>query len=682
MWIHIVISRGTAQSVRELATMPCPNMCSTQGWCDTSDRRCNCYDGFAGADCSWHKCPTGPAWADEPDAIVATDMGHVEAECSRRGYCDYTSGTCNCDEGYEGAACERKACYLGCSGQGKCVSMQYYATLKDPGYGTSFTYGNVWDAKMLYGCACDEGFAGNDCSQRECPSGDDPGTTGVTEVQSLVCTADSGTLTLGFGNNAWTHEVWTTSLSYRASTSDVEAALDELSTILTPGGAPGVSVTFSGQASILCDDAGDTTAYIEFLQNYGDLPLLQVSTSGLTLSTGTATATIARTRKATKEDVACSNRGICDHASGTCDCSITSTCSDECFTTSNGFGGTGARGDCGAFIGIVQSCPGEIECSNRGVCDPSTHSCQCQAGYAGADCSLMTCPYGKSWFSFPTANDQAHDTSAECSDAGICNRDTGDCQCDPSFEGAACQDLKCPGDGVCSGHGECLSMALLAQASTVNGVSSPQTYGASPNDALRWDWDSVKGCRCNDAWVGHDCALQACPYGDDPLSKHQLNEIQLVNCDLESSADLTITFTFREESVSIDAKTTTLADLEASLESLDTIDDVKLYFDIAVDDDAGLVCSTAGTDVYVEFLRPTGDVPLITADRNSVISVGEYTKGTKEWEECSGRGLCTRTDGTCACFTGYGSSDGQGGPGPYADCGNVLPVIAELLDSA
>lgn len=35
----------------------------------------------------------------------------------------------------------------------------------------------LWDADKIRGCVCDPGYAGYDCSQRECAVGDDPMTT-------------------------------------------------------------------------------------------------------------------------------------------------------------------------------------------------------------------------------------------------------------------------------------------------------------------------------------------------------------------------------------------------------------------------------------------------------------------------------------------------------------------------
>lgn len=605
---------GMGQTTEQLLSMPCPNLCNGHGWCENHDRRCTCYSGYAGADCSQRTCPTGTAWADEADEILETDVAHNDVECSRRGRCEALTGECVCGQGFEGAACERKSCSRDCSGRGKCVSMRYYASLKDPGLGTVYAYDEVWDANMIFGCACDDGFAGYDCSLRACPTGDDPGTTGVTEVQALVCTADGGSIALGFGRQ------WTTKLDHEASAARVKAALEELRTVLTPGNADGIKVTFSSPATTMCDEDGDATVYVEFLQNFGELPLLQVDTGDLSLSSGTASASVRRHRTGTKENVDCSNRGVCDPTAGACECSITSDCTENCFTTSDGYGNEGARGDCGAQVAVVETCPGELECSSHGTCDQTSKSCACQDGYAGADCSLMTCPYGKSWFSLPTADNVAHQILAECSDGGVCNRDFGECECDANFEGAACEYLKCPGETECSGHGECLSMALLAEAAEVNGVATDLTYGASPNDPLRWDWDAVRGCKCDAGYTYYDCSGLICPYGDDPLSVNQFNEVQLVNCDLDSSAPGIVTFTFREETAAVAAKTATLADLEAALESMDTIDDVKVYSDIGEIDTTGLVCSAAGTDVYVEFLRPTGDVPLMTTDRTSVAS--------------------------------------------------------------
>ena len=47
--------------------------------------------------------------------------------------------------------------------------------------------------------------------------------------------------------------------------------------------------------------------------------------------------------------------------------------------------------------------------------------------------------------------------------------------------------------------------------------------------------------------------------------------------------------------------------------------------------------------------------------------------------ECSGRGLCDHSTGECACFTGFGSSDGMGGTGTLGDCGYIEPITGEAF---
>ena len=60
------------------------------------------------------------------------------------------------------------------------------------------------------------------------------------------------------------------------------------------------------------------------------------------------------------------------------------------------------------------------------------------AGWTGGDCAERTCPHGKAWFDQPSATDTAH-ARVECSNMGICDRTSGLCVCRPGFEGAACE---------------------------------------------------------------------------------------------------------------------------------------------------------------------------------------------------------------------------------------------------
>jgi hypothetical protein len=79
--------------------MPCPKLCSGHGRCDTHSQQCKCFDTWFGADCSMQHCPYGPAWVDVAEGI---DDAHNLAECSNKGKCDFSTGKCQCFEGFEG----------------------------------------------------------------------------------------------------------------------------------------------------------------------------------------------------------------------------------------------------------------------------------------------------------------------------------------------------------------------------------------------------------------------------------------------------------------------------------------------------------------------------------------------------------------------------------------------------
>lgn len=75
-----------------------------------------------------------------------------------------------------------------CSGNGRCMSLRDLSLYED--YSTGY-YGaseyTGWDADMMYGCVCDSGWEGMDCSKKSCPKGFDPLSTGVNEIQLIEC---------------------------------------------------------------------------------------------------------------------------------------------------------------------------------------------------------------------------------------------------------------------------------------------------------------------------------------------------------------------------------------------------------------------------------------------------------------------------------------------------------------
>ena len=97
-----------------------------------------------------------------------------------------------------------------------------------------------------------------------------------------------------------------------------------------------------------------------------------------------------------------------------------------------------------AISDCQNSCSGHGLCSNHPLficsCDEGWGADSDVAEYKAPDCSLQTCPGGRSWFSIPTSATAAHDLR-ECSGNGVCQRDLGECQCFPPWTGAACDRI-------------------------------------------------------------------------------------------------------------------------------------------------------------------------------------------------------------------------------------------------
>ena len=116
-----------------------------------------------------------------PPTAPPTMPAHPRVECSNKGICNKATGECHCFENYDGKACERTSCPNDCSGRGVCLDQKALAEAEGA------TYELPWDGEKAMGCKCDPGYRGPDCSQKECPSGDDIlGGEGVFVCQSRI----------------------------------------------------------------------------------------------------------------------------------------------------------------------------------------------------------------------------------------------------------------------------------------------------------------------------------------------------------------------------------------------------------------------------------------------------------------------------------------------------------------
>jgi hypothetical protein len=215
-------------------------------------------------------------------------------------------------------------------------------------------------------------------------------------------------------------------------------------------------------------------------------------------------------------------------------------------------------------------------CSGHGTCG-AKDSCSCYQNYQGNDCSERTCYFGIAhvdtpkgdlnadgfvsgplttvvtgsevypWGTteqYPNANPNEGHFYMECSNKGICDRKSGQCDCFDGYSGTACARASGPND--CSGHGTCESIKELAEMrsydtnahhtvtdvvagkaldTSSSGCSASEPCTVSDYSELvqesysydLWDQDKTMGCKCDPVYYGADCSLKKCKYGVDPL---------------------------------------------------------------------------------------------------------------------------------------------------------------------
>ncbi|KAF4141283.1 hypothetical protein GN958_ATG09548 [Phytophthora infestans] len=634
-------------------------ICSGHGTCNTRNL-CECDVRHFGFDCSQKRCPLGPAWVAPARAM---DDAHYVVECSNKGLCDHEEGKCTCDEGFIGSACQRMECASDCNDVGRCMSLKDLSAMY--AVGTEPLYDSAWDADMMYGCKCSKGYHGYDCSLKSCPRGDDPMTTGQkNEVQIVQCTGTGGSFFLFFkGQSA--------EISFDTKLEDFKKILTTIKTLST------VKVTFGGTATTVCTSGTANPIMIEFIQDFGpQSPIKALGTlKGVVyLMGGSVFATSAET--------------------GQCKCY---TSPMPGFRSSDGYGNIGTRGDCGCandknlYGGPISACVGELVCSGHGYCTGSpSYKCVCEKGWTTGDCSSRKCPSGPSWLTTPSVANTVHNQRSECSDAGICDRTTGQCSCYTPFEGSACEFMKCPGDPVCSGHGQCMTIRQLSLEADADSPSLVFDYGTDPNNILTFDRDNILGCKCDPGYEAYDCSKRSCLKGDDPVTTDQVDEIQLLKCTATGGV-------FR-----LQHRTLTPVDIPFNVTMDDLRDILMISFgfeDLAVEYSSGTkACSAPGSAeniITIAFPLEHGDIPplraettgltasngavsVVTADNGVAIHGVVSQKGTKENAVCSNRGYCDYSQGICLCSLGYGTSDGRGNQGNRDDCGHIMPKVKHL----
>eukprot|EP01031_Cornospumella_fuschlensis_P033531 gene33531-40566_t len=301
---------------------------------------------------------------------------------------------------------------------------------------------------------------------------------------------------------------------------------------------------------------------------------------------------------------------------------------------------------------VLANCPNF--CSGRGSCN-SEGKCICEPGFVAADCSQQKCPSGPAWSGKPHGLNMAH-RSSECSNQGLCDRDTGRCQCFDGFEGTSCERAKCD----CNGHGTCATINTLRETLYPALYTTPYAL---------WDRNQTTACICDVGYTGPGCEERMCPKGDDPLTPFSSYRSIVVTVEhvAASPSGGSHRFSFMGQSLALPVTIWSEQECQRAFSTVPNID--------AVQCGVKRLGRFNGYSLLLQFLSfPViphennlythgGNPPLFafSCDSSSVQTVGRAScrvadvVGTDypEYVYCSNRGRCDFSSGRCRCFTGF-----------------------------
>merc|ERR1712054_231660 len=220
------------------------------------------------------------------------------------------------------------------------------------------------------------------------------------------------------------------------------------------------------------------------------------------------------------------------------------------------------------------------------------------------------------WESWPgdtveTTQDEGH-FYLECSNQGLCDRGTGECECFDGYSGVDCASTGCPDD--CSGNGRCLTIAEMARAAPIRSgntievtwgshfVSTELTPDVAVGDSVylgeQADYDAatvytvtgVVSKMATDSDLGNQGftvsprAQASLPFGSalykvaNPSTYTKQNERQMLTMDSSRGA-LSGSFTLTFTSVNGEKKTTAPLPTAPELSSTVTVSGVEVYDD-------------------------------------------------------------------------------------------------------
>lgn len=268
------------------------------------------------------------------------------------------------------------------------------------------SWGNLWSADKFQGCKCDGGWGGNDCSLRQCPRGDDPETQCADEqaydIQYLTC-SNLGATTEQFFNLRFTDLLGN---RYNTRAIVIRPHLNSAGAVTAPTTA---NVAEIGPAYVQAASHSIQTA-LESLPNFA-IPQVEVTSTE-------DTAEYSKTQNCVEECTGKKANKVC-----------TNVCTDVFdytkpysvtfeikFTDARNSGQQPlleARTDAKCASGVQPKFTNTLEpactvtrkstptselrenaeCSNRGLCNRKTAECNCFDGYTGLACDTVAQTY-------------------------------------------------------------------------------------------------------------------------------------------------------------------------------------------------------------------------------------------------------------------------------------------------
>jgi len=259
------------------------------------------------------------------------------------------------------------------------------------------SWGNPWASKKFQGCKCDGGWGGNDCSLRQCPRGDDPETQCAddlgNDIQFIECK------NLVSNKEHFFKLRFTDLLGNRYNTRAI---------VIRPYGTAPTAANneVEGQKYTKAASHSIQTA-LESLPNFA-VPKVEVTTD---IAAPAFPCTSKQTCTGKKKAKTCTTTTTCDYtkafslkfeikftdARNSGEQTLLELESDmKCdsgvqpkFANLATFDPTCTISRKKASIGLREN----IECSNRGLCNRKTAECNCFDGYTGLSCDTVAQTY-------------------------------------------------------------------------------------------------------------------------------------------------------------------------------------------------------------------------------------------------------------------------------------------------